>query len=524
MKRITLLFSCFLLSYWSQAQHGYIVKFTDNTAVLNLKNQLQDIFIQELSADFNIYLLDFEESKLLNYLQTSPKVIFFNKNHIVSASSERCLIRPNDSLLNQQWGHFKTNIDDVWCKTLGGISTGGDTIVIGVLEVKGYDFRHKDLFGNIWKNKFEIPNNKLDDDNNGIIDDYLGINCNLKNDNITSHYHGTQVLGILGAIGDNVSGIAGTNPNIKLAMASNAELESEWIIGLNYFFQLRKKYNDSNGKSGAFIPVINISGGFDKLKASDMPILCNFFNELGKVGVLTINAVTNSELNIDTEGDMPADCPTDFLITVTNSEKNDKKYQQCGWGAKNVDLAAPGTDILTTTLNNKYTEIIGTSAACPYVSGAIALLYSLPIRDFIADVKSSPSTSALKMKKFILNGVQILPNLSLVTKTSGRLDVLQSMKLMEEEYPAIDNLTLLKSYPNPAQGILNINFSTNLYQEHQLVIFDVYGKLVAQKTLIPDNLIDLQTQIDVANFPMGIYILKLSNNKDSVVNKFMVKH
>ena len=60
----------------------------------------------------------------------------------------------------------------------------------------GIDYTHPDLQGNIWVNHGEIPNNGIDDDKNGFIDDYYGWNfLSNSGDNMDNNYHGTHLSG-----------------------------------------------------------------------------------------------------------------------------------------------------------------------------------------------------------------------------------------------------------------------------------------------------------------------------------------
>lgn len=84
----------------------------------------------------------------------------------------------------------------------------------------GINITHPDLVANIWHNQDEIPNNGTDDDNNGYLDDYDGWNIGQDNDNIPSANHGTQVSGMIGAVGDNGLGVSGINWDVKIMAVS----------------------------------------------------------------------------------------------------------------------------------------------------------------------------------------------------------------------------------------------------------------------------------------------------------------
>ena len=90
-------------------------------------------------------------------------------------------------------------------------------IVVGVID-SGTDYTHPDLADNIWVNTGEIPDNGIDDDQDGYIDDVIGWNFfKNTNDPMDNEYHGTHVSGIIAARGNNEIGISGIAWNTKIA-------------------------------------------------------------------------------------------------------------------------------------------------------------------------------------------------------------------------------------------------------------------------------------------------------------------
>ena len=137
--------------------------------------QRTDFKVETVSANLNIYHLFFDpnlidENELIKNLRFNNDVKAVQFNHIAQLRSV-----PNDSLFSQQWNMKKINAPSVWDATTGGLTACGDTIVVAVLDV-GFDISHPDLKANIWRNRAEIPNNGIDDDKNGYVDDYGGFN------------------------------------------------------------------------------------------------------------------------------------------------------------------------------------------------------------------------------------------------------------------------------------------------------------------------------------------------------------
>ena len=486
-----------------------------------------DSEVKVLSKDLNIFLLTLppwiSRDSFENYLKYEKNIKLFNKNH-ASKSIERCDLLPNDSLYKEQWGLKRIQAPKLWCNSVGGVSSNGDSIVIGVLEARGIYYKHQDLLPNIWRNKKEIAGNNLDDDNNGYIDDCHGINCDTQNGTILPHSHGAAVLGVLGAVGNNSIGVSGVNHHVKMMLASEAIYESDWIVGLNYFLQMRKLFNKTNGVQGVFIPVVNISAGFDYGKAEDFKILCSLLDELGKEGILVVGSVINSNIDIDVKGDIPADCSSNYLITVSNSTSKDLLYQNAAFGKKNVDIAAPGDDIMTTGLGNKYWYQTGTSLAAPFVSGGIALLNTIESKEWMEKVNVNPSEAALEMKNFIMQGADKNTNLQGLIKSGGRLNLETASKLMEQQYTKIKEISIAKIFPNPcsADEKLKLEFITNTYTEHQINIYNLTGQVIAARSYFPENLFNNSIELDMSNYSQGFYFLALSNGNSTKIGKFLV--
>ncbi|MEM2995574.1 MAG: S8 family serine peptidase [Candidatus Bathyarchaeia archaeon] len=299
---------------------------------------------------------------------------------------------PNDPEWNNQWALNLTGIDWAW-----NITTGNKSIIVAVLDT-GIDYTHPDLDSNIWRNTGEIPNNYKDDDQNGFVDDYLGVDFTgerfqcafpyksgtYDNDPLDEYGHGTLCAGVIAATINNGIGIAGVaNVNLmvikiaRLFQDGNAYTFADWMSDGIY-------YANNMGAD-----IINVSFGGDLL-----PLDNYIIHEEVKVAYLNGKLIIAGAGNGNTNGRRyPAAYEEVIAVVATNKtdqrwvdENNPSHGSNYGdW----VELAAPGACLLTTmptyhvtmndhpyNLNQTYDSFYGTSLACSFITGVAALVWS----------------------------------------------------------------------------------------------------------------------------------------------------
>ena len=403
-------------------------------------NQIEFKSTACISKPMNVYVLTFNDSEnisdILKLLKSDTKVTAAQFNHYVQ---DRETI-PNDPLFTANQWHLKNtgqtggtvdaDIDatEAWDISTGGETTHDDTIVVCIIEGSGVDIYHEDIAGNVWHNYAEIPDNGIDDDNNGYIDDVDGWNVQSLDDAVGAGSHGTRVAGMIGAVGNNAIGISGVNHTVKMMVVKgqSASTESTVIAAYTYPLTMRKLYNQSNGQAGAFVVVTNASWGINNGNPANSPLWCALYDTLGHAGIINIGATSNSNVNVDVVGDLPTTCPSDYLIGVTMTNSNDVRGGS-GYGPIHIDLAAPGSSVYLSKPGNIYGTTSGTSFATPCVAGSVALLYSTPCADFINFSKAYPDSAALKVKTLILDNVDAITNLSTEVLSGGRLNINNAM-------------------------------------------------------------------------------------------------
>ena len=436
MKRTILLVLALLsaLSYAQEPQTQRSANYVENEFIIWLEQGVDastfavntGIDIQPkrlLSERLNIWLFEIEDDKgpredKMHRLADNKDVRVIQNNHTNIMLREAI---PNDPYFDMQRAPAIMSLPQAWeAFTTGGVTATGDTIVVAVID-GGMDWTHEDL--NCWENHHEIPNNSIDDDGNGYVDDYRGWNAYNHNGYVGSHYHGTHVSGIVGAVGNNEKGVCGVNWNVKvMPIAGSSGDESIVVEAYAYALEMRARYNETQGEEGAFIVATNSSFGVDYGDPNDYPIWCAMYDEMGDVGILSCGAGPNMNVNVDEVGDVPSTCPGDYLIGITNTTSDDVKYGSAGYGVNNIDIGAPGTAIYSTTPNNGYNGSTGTSMATPQVAGTIALMYAALPEEMMQDCKDDPAHFSLIMKYHLLNGADHLPSLDGLVASGRRLN------------------------------------------------------------------------------------------------------
>ena len=437
---------------------------------------------KKLSKSANINLIGYDTLtvnalNLLEEIKKDPQVEYACFDISVQSRGDM----PDDPNLASQWGLFTIGTEKVWELTKGGVSALGDTIVVAILDT-GFDINHEDLKGNIWINKGEKPGDKMDNDQNGYIDDVSGWNFIHQNATHIADNHGSSVAGIIGAKGNNGKGISGMNWHVKL-MVFETRLVSDIIAAYDYIIDQRERYNRTKGKQGAFVVTTNASFGVNKIKCVDQPLWGEMYDRLGAAGILSAAGAANNPWNVDEVGDMPTTCKSDYLITVLNTNPKDERYAGSAFGAVSIDMGAPGQNSFSTRNNNEYGVFHGNSAASPHLAGAIALLYSIPRQKLAEDAMAFPAQTAMKIRNLLLNNVDKVPSLVSLTSTGGRLNVFSSMlKLLDiypEKKPEMPTGKLLV-YPNPSIDEIYVEIAKPENETGLLSIYNAMGQQVKQ--------------------------------------------
>ncbi len=307
-----------------------------------------------------------DDKRVLSTLLKSDNVISGENDFIVKID-----ITPSDPKYADQWGLEKIQAPQAWDKT-----TGSPSIVVAVIDT-GVEYTHPDLENNIWHNPEEIADNKIDDDDNGYVDDTIGYDFvtisdsyvyagedaePIDNDPMDLQGHGTHVAGIIAAEGNNGIGVSGVNWGCKV-MPLRAGFKNSSGGGslLNSDIVRAITYAADNGAD-----VISMSFGSSYNSSSQRDAI----EYAAQKGVVLVGASGNSGR---TTKHYPA--AYDDVISVGATTSSDSKASFSNYGDW-VTISAPGSGIWSTYIGGRYTALSGTSMATPIVAGVAALVLS----------------------------------------------------------------------------------------------------------------------------------------------------
>lgn len=519
------------------AEKGLLLWIEDHTDVATVLNywpdwkQGGDDPVRALG--FNLYLLPIEVNQLdegRRILSGKPGFRYLGPDHIGSLREKK----PNDPEYNKQNFHQLVGSERAWSISTGGISPSGHKIVVAVFD-SGYELDHEDLSPNLWLNTGEIPNDGIDNDNNGYIDDYQFYNPRQNNSNNTVHTHGHKVAGLIGAKGNNETGVTGYNWDVSLMLQGVGPSinESDMIAALNFVLQWRKRFNETQGAEGAYIPVMNLSLGFDDKFPSDMPALCPLIKALHDEGVLLVAATRNEFVDISVVGDMPCACsqiPGFEMLCVTNTTVDDQLVSNAAYSGTLVHLGAPGFQSYGLALNDLggYGTFSGTSAAAPMVTGAIALLASMPCPDLDEFIFSKPAMAASRLRAAILQGTVPIKDLKGRSTTGGRLD-LWSIE-GEGSVPAFSELCgspegpleILQLRPNPTIESVTILLRSPGDTEVTVQIYNIIGQLIEERNYQQQSFQPKDITLPLTSYHPGVYQVVVREGKDIKTAKLVI--
>lgn len=393
---------------------------------------------------------------LLHKLNNDPALLLAEQDYEMDLFEFQ---RPNDPLIDSAWafenngsythyyGSFPVTQDstegvdmNIWKAWESYPLSKENTkpVTIAIIDT-GIDYQHPDLKDQMWINPNEIPDNGIDDDGNGYIDDIYGWDffhndasiCDSiptkngytanpdDNDN-----HGTHIAGIIGAAANNGEGIVGVASNVNIRIMSLKIHGGTSASGSISDAIQAIRYAEAMGAD-----ICNLSWG-----------TTNYSQALELViresSMLFITAAGNTGQNNNSTPVFPANLRLPNLISVAFVDCNGKLDPDSNYGVSTVDIAAPGKDIYS-TLVGTYGYSSGSSMAAPYVTGLAAMLYAYQENCYPAQVKEQIINTITPLEN--LDGYLINPGIP------NAKEAIESMTLLEADTEA-PFLTLKTSY------------------------------------------------------------------------------
>ncbi len=375
---------------------------------------------QQLDADESKHLAKLKDGSLYRMhsrskntealaaaLAHNPNVEYAEPNYVV-----RLMASPNDPSYTSLWGLNNSGQTisgvpgsggaDIDAEAAWAVTTGSSSIVVGVVDT-GVDYTHPDLAANMWSNPGGKGNAACAAGTRGF--NAINDTCNPMDD----HYHGTHVAGTIGAVGNNGSGVAGVNWNVsimalKFLDAGGYGSTAGAVSAIDFAVQAKI--------DGVNVRVLSNSWGGGPFSKA----LLDVINKANENDILFVAAAGNDTANNDSSPHYPANYATANMISVAATDNRDRLASFSDWGLKTVHLGAPGVAVLSTLPGNSYGYLNGTSMATPHVSGVAALVLA-----------KTPSLTTAQVKSAILDSVDVIPSLTGITTTGGRLNAAKAV-------------------------------------------------------------------------------------------------
>lgn len=517
----------FVLSYSQE----YSFRLIDLPISNSIRNFLQgkdlDItqntqtFLNEFDK-FSLIYVDAKETEaeLLSKLSSS-EIEFFEPNYKVSLDG----LATQDNLVKEQWYLDAINVWKAW-KT-----ATGKNVLVGIIDT-GLDFNNKEFKSRIWVNPKEDNNhngtfepwpdttiingisgdlNGIDDDGNGFVDDVIGydfVNQVVGNfgdydqpDPIPAdeHGHGTMVAGVVAA-GINDTGIVGVAPEAKLVIlrafdvTGNAEVKdiASAII-----------YAALNG-----VKIVNMSFGTH----FNSRLLHDAIRFAYSQGCILVASAGN-------DGEIVEHFPSNYpeVISVGSTTKVGSIGKSSNYGPQ-VDIFAPGYEILTTTLGNNYKFLSGTSFSAPIVSGAIALMLelkpSLTLDEVRAIMKSTQKLLYKDKKSFGQGIIDVGSAVDFVG--SSRVEILSPSEDQTFDKNKTQKISLIYRIFSPFFE----SFDINLFKNDTVFIKKIIENSKEQKIL--DSIYLNITNLEIGRYTIQLNLFLKNGNQFNVSKRFIL--
>jgi subtilisin family serine protease len=383
----------------------------------------------------------FSQERIPNDPYYKDQVSFHNPGGKISINTRSD--RPSLAEFDAEKG-VDLNITKAW-----GITTGSKRVIVAILD-DGFCYNHPDISDNIWHNPgesgkdtngFDRGTNGIDDDQNGYADDVLGwdfvfnspdVDCHvfdgMDKGRIAAYWHSLGPMGIIGAKGNNGTGVAGINWDVSMMLlrigvqgVGRGEREPARVDRAVRAIH----YAADNGAR-----IINWSGFVDDTRPQKIAELRAAIDYAARKDVLVVVSAGNDAQDLDKNNNCsvvhaPQCFEGDNLVKVAEIDFSGNLYVAKGrwiggsnYGAKRVEIAAIGMNYTTHVVGGVGTYLLGggTSCAAPVVSGVAALMLSV-----------NPRLTATQLKTLLTQSVTKLPALKGKVASEGMVNAYQAV-------------------------------------------------------------------------------------------------
>lgn len=418
---------------------------------------------------------------------------------------------PDDAYYGRQWGlknygTFTESLSiagaDIDMENAWDITTGSSNVIVAVLD-GGAKLNHPEFNGRIWTNTQEIAGNDIDEDGNGLVDDYYGWDfAGSDNDPSDIQGHGTNVAGIIGA-NANAIGYTGVDWNCKLMILrvindEDVGFYSWWASAIYYAIEHGAK-------------VINMSLG----GTTASTVLEDAINYALEQQVTVVVSIGNSNNTVY----YPAKYPGVIAVGATNP--NDKRSRPFFWSTtsgsgygNHISVVAPGNYIYG-LYHGSDTEFGyywgGTSQAAPHVSGLASLLLAQDDTRTPAQIKSIIESTA---EDRVGRSSEDTPGWDKY-HGYGRVNAYHALSglttSIEESNSEKEQVSI---FPNPTSQEVHITFPITTTD---IQITNALGQPVLSQH------VDGIEKINIQLYENGIYFVVVKTNKKTLTQKLVVQ-
>ncbi|MBD8083487.1 S8 family peptidase [Chryseobacterium caseinilyticum] len=497
----------------------------------HLVNKITPIGDVDFTTSFLLeFKNDIDVASIAKIYGEDSKIAFAEPNYIAHGAGVQgnasLSTFPTDTFFSsRQWSLYNTGTfvvsgmtttpdADVDMELAWDIETGDPNMIIAVAD-SGINFSHEDFAGRIWNKPTEIIGDGIDNDGNGLIDDYRGWDwVNNDNNPTDDHGHGTNCTGIIGSAANNAKGYAGVNWNSKMMPLKVLDSGNNGT----YANMANSLYYAAN--NGAKIVSMSIGG------TAPSAALASAINYLRTNNVLLVACMMNNNNQVS---NYPAAYSTayDNVIAVGSTDANDKRTQPFFWSTTSgscygthINVVAPGNFIygLGIDSNTSYGSYWGgTSQATPLVAGVASLIFAKNPTLTPAQVRNILQTTAEDMKGIPSEDTPGFDKYH----GWGRINAytaLQSTVLSSHE--VVNDHFAIRIINPVSNGNLEIYNNRKIKGTTRITVSSFEGKQIFNQTL---DLKEGKNSVQMKGIITGSYILNFENKEYQKIFKIIVK-